>query len=137
MTLTKGESSLPQVQQLVGDSITNSVRELKSRTFQNHMYFQYSSLQNDTVGKVDIETLSFTCISNTHKRNKVKDFGDKVQKFDKGLVNFNIYLPIDFSTPKSTDDIITKRNNMQGSYLHSSVFILNYYVLNKKGRYFN
>ena len=74
MTLTKGESSLPQVQQLVGDSITNSVRELKSRTFQNHMYFQYSSLQNDTVGKVDIETLSFTCISNTHKRNKVQVF---------------------------------------------------------------
>lgn len=70
-------------------------------------------------------------------RKKVKDFGDKVQKFDKELVNFNIYLPIDFSTPKSTDDIITKRNNMQGSYLHSSVFILNYYVLNKKGRYFN
>ena len=70
-------------------------------------------------------------------RKKVQVFGNKVQEFvfDKELVNFKIYLPIDFATPKSTDDNVTEINQIQDSYLHFSVFILNYCVLNKKGRY--
>ena len=90
-------------------------------------------MQNATVGKADIETLSFKSLSNTNKREKVqifvfekKNVGNKVQEFvfDTELANFKLYLPIDFATPKSTN-VITKINHMQDSYLHFSVFILN------------